>query len=42
MEDKVVVTFTGSVPVGKSIREKAGLKKVTLELGSNSGVSFKL
>lgn len=38
-DDRVkMVTFTGSVPVGKSIREKAGLKKVTLELGSNSGV----
>ncbi|UOR12375.1 aldehyde dehydrogenase family protein [Halobacillus amylolyticus] len=30
------VTFTGSLPVGKNIREKAGFKKVTLELGSNS------
>jgi acyl-CoA reductase-like NAD-dependent aldehyde dehydrogenase len=30
------VTFTGSVKVGKMIREKIGLKKVTLELGSNS------
>ncbi|UOQ44186.1 aldehyde dehydrogenase family protein [Halobacillus salinarum] len=30
------VTFTGSLPVGKHIREKAGFKKVTLELGSNS------
>ncbi|QHE53907.1 aldehyde dehydrogenase family protein [Pontibacillus sp. HMF3514] len=35
--DKVQkITFTGSVPVGKNIRESAGLKKVTLELGSNS------
>ncbi|KGX83324.1 aldehyde dehydrogenase family protein [Pontibacillus marinus] len=35
--DKVQkITFTGSVPVGKTIRESAGLKKVTLELGSNS------
>lgn len=30
------VTFTGSLPVGRRIREKAGFKKVTLELGSNS------
>jgi acyl-CoA reductase-like NAD-dependent aldehyde dehydrogenase len=30
------VTFTGSLPVGRKIRENAGLKKVTLELGSNS------
>src|SRR5699024_3421689 len=33
-----MITFTGSAPVGKSIRKKAGLKKVSLELGSNSGV----
>lgn len=33
-----LVTFTGSVPVGLRIRERAGLKRVTLELGSNSGV----
>lgn len=33
-----MVTFTGSVPVGKAIRQKAGLKKTTLELGSNSAV----
>ncbi|MBK5482881.1 aldehyde dehydrogenase family protein [Peribacillus sp. TH16] len=32
------VTFTGSVGVGKLIKEKAGLRKVTLELGSNSGL----
>ncbi|MGM0852738.1 MAG: aldehyde dehydrogenase family protein [Bacillota bacterium] len=32
------VTFTGSPEVGIGIRNKAGLKKVTLELGSNSGV----
>lgn len=32
------VTFTGSVPVGKQIKAKAGLKKTTLELGSNSGL----
>ncbi|MCP3029303.1 aldehyde dehydrogenase family protein [Halobacillus sp. A5] len=35
--DKVQkVTFTGSLPVGKGIREKAEFKKITLELGSNS------
>ncbi|GGE54037.1 aldehyde dehydrogenase family protein [Priestia taiwanensis] len=33
-----MVTFTGSPAVGKSIHHLAGLKKVTLELGSNSGV----
>ncbi|WP_205747796.1 aldehyde dehydrogenase family protein [Desulforhopalus sp. IMCC35007] len=33
-----MVTFTGSPPVGKAIKAKAGLKKVTLELGSNSAV----
>lgn len=33
-----VITFTGSPSVGKSIRAKAGLKRVTLELGSNSAV----
>ncbi|HED10791.1 MAG TPA: aldehyde dehydrogenase family protein [Caldithrix abyssi] len=31
------VTFTGSPPVGKRITQVAGLKKLTLELGSNSG-----
>jgi acyl-CoA reductase-like NAD-dependent aldehyde dehydrogenase len=31
-----MITFTGSPPVGKDIKEKSGLKKVTLELGSNS------
>ncbi|MEF2097341.1 aldehyde dehydrogenase family protein [Bacillus sp. CFBP9009] len=30
------VTFTGSPSVGIDLRKKAGLKKVTLELGSNS------
>ncbi|CDQ20918.1 aldehyde dehydrogenase family protein [Halobacillus karajensis] len=30
------VTFTGSLPVGRTIRKNAGFKKVTLELGSNS------
>ncbi|WP_274362181.1 aldehyde dehydrogenase family protein [Paenibacillus thermotolerans] len=32
------VTFTGSPEVGKAILAKAGLKKVTLELGSNSAL----
>ncbi|RSD26264.1 aldehyde dehydrogenase family protein [Mesobacillus subterraneus] len=32
------VTFTGSPAVGKHIRENAGLKRVTLELGSNSAL----
>ncbi|WP_173427708.1 aldehyde dehydrogenase family protein [Aneurinibacillus tyrosinisolvens] len=33
-----VITFTGSPSVGKTIRQKAGLKRVVLELGSNSGL----
>lgn len=33
-----MITFTGSPAVGKSIKENAGLKRVTLELGSNSAV----
>lgn len=33
-----MITFTGSVEVGKQIRAQAGLKKVTLELGGNSAV----
>lgn len=33
-----MITFTGSAEVGKKIRERAGLKRVTLELGSNSAV----
>ncbi|RUR98109.1 aldehyde dehydrogenase family protein [Bacillus velezensis] len=33
-----MITFTGSPEVGMQIRSKAGLKKVTLELGSNSAV----
>ncbi|WP_335871696.1 aldehyde dehydrogenase family protein [Bacillus sp. 2205SS5-2] len=33
-----MITFTGSPSVGKMIRQNAGLKKVTLELGSNSAV----
>lgn len=37
--DKVkMITFTGSPAVGIGIREKAGLKKVALELGSNAGL----
>ncbi|TVX91988.1 aldehyde dehydrogenase family protein [Paenibacillus agilis] len=32
------VTFTGSPEVGKAIKSKAGLRKVTLELGSNSAL----
>jgi acyl-CoA reductase-like NAD-dependent aldehyde dehydrogenase len=31
------VSFTGSPPVGEEIVRKAGLKKVTMELGNNSG-----
>jgi acyl-CoA reductase-like NAD-dependent aldehyde dehydrogenase len=31
-----MITFTGSPPVGREIKSKSGLKKVTLELGSNS------
>jgi acyl-CoA reductase-like NAD-dependent aldehyde dehydrogenase len=33
-----MITFTGSPPVGWSIREKAPRKKVSLELGNNSPV----
>jgi acyl-CoA reductase-like NAD-dependent aldehyde dehydrogenase len=32
------ITFTGSVEVGKWIKENSGLKRVTLELGNNSAV----
>ena len=31
-----MITFTGSVPVGEQIRAQTGLRRVTLELGSNS------
>lgn len=31
------VSFTGSPAAGKAITQKAGLKKITMELGSNSG-----
>jgi acyl-CoA reductase-like NAD-dependent aldehyde dehydrogenase len=38
-DDRVkMITFTGSLEVGLGIRERAGLKRVTLELGSNSAV----
>jgi acyl-CoA reductase-like NAD-dependent aldehyde dehydrogenase len=33
-----LLTFTGSGTVGWSLRQKAGKKKVTLELGGNAGV----
>lgn len=33
-----MITFTGSMQVGRQIRERAGLKRVTLELGNNSAV----
>lgn len=33
-----MITFTGSPAVGIGIRNKAGLKRVTLELGSNSAL----
>jgi acyl-CoA reductase-like NAD-dependent aldehyde dehydrogenase len=33
-----MITFTGSPTVGIDIRNKAGLKRVTLELGSNAAV----
>jgi acyl-CoA reductase-like NAD-dependent aldehyde dehydrogenase len=37
ISDRVaMVTFTGSVPVGAAIRDRAGMKRVLLELGSNS------
>jgi|SRR6185437_8370192 len=35
-EKVAMVTFTGSPPVGVGIRNRAGMKKVILELGSNS------
>ncbi|WP_240376811.1 aldehyde dehydrogenase family protein [Bacillus piscicola] len=38
-DDRVsMITFTGSPEVGKEIRSKAGLKRTTLELGSNAAV----
>ena len=33
-----LITFTGSVPVGEEIRGHIGLRRATLELGSNSSV----
>ena len=33
-----MITFTGSPPVGKYIMSRGGLKKYTMELGSNSAV----
>lgn len=33
-----MITFTGSAEVGQRIRKLAGMKRVTLELGSNSAV----
>ena len=36
--DIAMITFTGSVPVGMKLRHQAGLKRLTLELGSNSAV----
>lgn len=39
MDERVKkVTFTGSASVGKLIKQKAGLRKVTLELGSNAAL----
>lgn len=38
-DDRIsMITFTGSPGVGIGLRQKAGLKRVTLELGSNSAV----
>lgn len=38
-DDRIkAITFTGSPSVGIGIRNKAGLKRVTLELGSNSAL----
>jgi len=38
-DDRVaMISFTGSPPVGKAIKEKSGFKKIALELGSNSAV----
>jgi len=38
-DDRIhMITFTGSPEVGIGIRKNAGLKRVTLELGSNSAV----
>jgi acyl-CoA reductase-like NAD-dependent aldehyde dehydrogenase len=32
-----MITFTGSAPVGERLKRESGIKKITLELGSNSG-----
>jgi acyl-CoA reductase-like NAD-dependent aldehyde dehydrogenase len=38
-DDRIsMITFTGSPAVGIGLRQKAGLKRVTLELGSNAAV----
>ena len=37
-ERVAMITFTGSVPVGKMIRSSVGLRRVTLELGNNSSM----
>lgn len=37
-EEVNMITFTGSTTVGKSILKNAGMKKVSLELGSNAGL----
>jgi len=37
-ERVAMITFTGSPEVGRVIRARAGLKRVTLELGSNSAL----
>jgi acyl-CoA reductase-like NAD-dependent aldehyde dehydrogenase len=36
--DLAMITFTGSLEVGRRIRRDAGMKRVTLELGSNSAI----
>jgi acyl-CoA reductase-like NAD-dependent aldehyde dehydrogenase len=36
------ISFTGSPPVGARIVKLAGLKRVTLELGNNSGTIFRV
>ena len=40
LEDERVqkISFTGSPAVGKEIKNKAGLKRITLEFGSNSAL----
>ena len=35
-ERLAMITFTGSPPVGRDIKSRCGLKRITLELGSNS------